>query len=79
MRESRLVIGIKLSDERHTAVLTDFAGTILAEATLATTPVRKSLDQMLDETGDLIRAVLGDRPLTAVTAVGIGAVGAGRP
>lgn len=75
--EGRRVIGIKLADERHTAVLTDFAGTILAEATLPSAPVRKSLDQMLDETGELITLLLAQvgQDLAVVAAVGIGLSG----
>ena len=77
VREGRHVIGIKLSDERHTAVLTDFAGTVLAEATLPTLPARKTLDQMLDEVASLIDALLAQaaRPLADVAAVGIGVSG----
>jgi predicted NBD/HSP70 family sugar kinase len=75
--EAGRVIGIKLSDERHSAVLTDFAGNRLAEATLPTPPIRKTLDQMLDETGALMDALLGSagRGLQDVTAVGIGLSG----
>jgi predicted NBD/HSP70 family sugar kinase len=75
--ERHHVIGIKLSDERHTAVLTDFAGTVLAKATLPTLPVRKSLDQMLDETGALMAEVTAplDLSLAEVAAVGIGVSG----
>ncbi|MFN4100381.1 MAG: ROK family protein [Pararhodobacter sp.] len=71
------VIGIKLSDERHTAVLADFAGTILAEAMLPTPPVRKSLDQIGDETDTLVERVLAEAglPREAISAVGIGISG----
>ena len=75
--ETRHVIGIKLSDERHSAVLTDFAGKMLADATLPTPPYRKTLDQILDEMGDLITALLSsaNRPMRDITAVGIGLSG----
>lgn len=71
------VIGIKLSDERHTAVLADFAGTILAEAMLPTPPVRKTLDQICDETATLVDRVLAEAGLdpAAISAVGIGISG----
>jgi predicted NBD/HSP70 family sugar kinase len=71
------VIGIKLSDERHTAVLTDFAGTVLGEATLTSAPVRKTLDQLLDELGALMDTLLAPHGLTVldIAAVGIGASG----
>lgn len=75
--EGRNVIGIKLSDERHSAVLTDFAGNRLAEASLPTPPIRKTLTQMLDEMGELVAILLSaapqDRP--NVAAVGIGLSG----
>lgn len=75
------VIGIKLSDERHTAVLADFAGNILAEAMLPTPPVRKSLDQICDETATLIARVLAEAGLGLddVAAVGIGISGLVEP
>ena len=75
--EARRVIGVKLSDERHSAVLTDFAGGILAEATLPTAPVRKTLEQMLDEVAALLDALMATagRPLSDVAAIGIGMSG----
>ncbi len=75
--ECHLVIGIKLSDEVHSAVLTDFAGNMVADASLPTPPVRKTLDQVLDEMGELMQAVLSsaNRQMTDVSAVGIGLSG----
>ena len=75
--EARRVIGVKLSDERHSAVLTDFAGGMLAEATLPTAPVRKTLDQVLDEIAALIEALMAaaGQPLSDVAAIGIGLSG----
>lgn len=71
------VIGIKLSDERHTAVLADFAGNILAEAILPTRPVRRTLEQVCDETSKLVERVLveGGMSLQDVSAIGIGLSG----
>ncbi len=75
------VIGIKLSDERHTAVLADFAGNILAEAMLPTPPVRKTLDQIAEETAQLVARVLAEAGLALddVAAVGIGISGLVEP
>lgn len=75
--EGRNVIGIKLSDERHSAVLTDFAGNRLAEATLPTPPIRKTLAQMLDEMAELVSILRASAPQDAanVAAVGIGLSG----
>ena len=77
VQEGRNVIGIKLSDERHSAVLTDFAGNTLAEATLPTPPIRKTEAQILDEMGALIDALTASAgiALSGVTAVGIGLSG----
>jgi predicted NBD/HSP70 family sugar kinase len=74
---ARHVIGIKLSDENHSAVLTDFAGEMQADATLPTTSTRKSLDEVLDEIDVLINLVLksAGKSLTDVSAVGIGMSG----
>jgi len=71
------VIGIKLSDERHTAVLTDFAGNMLAEATLPAPAVRKSVAQLLGEMSELIDELMAasGMSLAQVSAVGIGLSG----
>ncbi len=75
--ETHYVIGIKLSDENHTAVLTDLAGNQLADATLPTPPVRKTLDQLLAETEQLIMSLLTPRGMKVreVSAIGIGISG----
>lgn len=75
--EGRHVIGIKLSDERHSAVLTDFAGHMLADASLPTPPTRKSLDDLLDEIDALMQLVLteADKTLADINAVGVGLSG----
>ena len=77
VHQGRNVIGIKLSDEKHSAVLTDFAGNTLAEATLPTPPIRKTEAQILDEMGELISTLIASAglALTDVTAVGIGLSG----
>lgn len=75
--EGRHVIGIKLSDETHSAVLTDFAGQMLADATLPTPPTRKSLDALLEEIDALMDLVLkaAGKSLADISAVGIGMSG----
>lgn len=75
--EGRLVIGIKISDERNTAVLADFAGTILADAARPAPPMRRSLEQTCDEIDALIDAVLAQagRPRKDLLAVGVGLSG----
>ena len=71
------VIGIKLSDEVHTAVLTDFSGQMIADASLPTPPTRKSLPDLLDEIAVLMAQLLQavGKDLCDITAVGIGLSG----
>ncbi|WP_341212367.1 ROK family protein [uncultured Limimaricola sp.] len=70
--EGRLVIGIKISDERNTAVLVDFAGTVLADAARPASPMRRSLDQTCDEIGALIDAVLDQAGCARADLLGVG-------
>ena len=51
------VIGVKLSDELHTATLTDFGGNALASASQITTADKKSADELLTETEAIISKV----------------------
>lgn len=75
--EAAHVIGIKLSYNRHTAVLTDFAGTMLANAALPTTHTTRTMPQLLDEIDALIDGVLADTGKTRrdIRAIGIGMPG----
>ena len=75
--EGRRVIGIKVSDERHSAVLTDFAGNMLADATLPIPSATKSANELLDEMDALISLLLAQTPyqLSDINAVGIGLSG----
>jgi len=75
--EGRHVIGIKLSDEKHSAVLTDFAGRMLADATLPTPATRKTLDDLLEEMDALMAIVLAaaGKTLADISAVGVGMSG----
>jgi predicted NBD/HSP70 family sugar kinase len=69
--EARRVVGVKVSDERHTAVLADFSGRTLAEATRPTEARRKSLPELVDDLAPLL-ADLGGGP---VAALGVGLSG----
>lgn len=71
------VIGIKLSDEVHSAVLTDFSGQMVADASLPTPPTRKSQSDLLDEIAVLIARLLDSsgKQLCDIAAVGIGLSG----
>jgi predicted NBD/HSP70 family sugar kinase len=71
------VIGIKLSDEVHTAVLTDCSGQMVADTSLPTPPTRKTLPDMLDEIATLIAQLLDSsgKEICDIAAVGIGLSG----
>jgi len=71
------VIGIKLSHERHTALLTDFAGNMVAKAELATTLGARSLDRLLTDVDRLMTRLLdrAGKTLGDVSGVGIGMAG----
>ncbi|MFT6943619.1 MAG: putative NBD/HSP70 family sugar kinase [Yoonia sp.] len=75
--EARHVIGIKLSDGTHSAVLSDFAGHVVADTTLASPPGRKSLETVLEEIDCLMDLVLKEagKQLLDISAVGIGIAG----
>lgn len=71
------VIGIKLSDEIHTAVLTDFAGNVLADASFKTLLPRKDINVALDEMDVLITDLLTEsgKSMDQISAVGVGLSG----
>ncbi|MFC6759147.1 ROK family protein [Sulfitobacter porphyrae] len=77
MPDAAHVIGIKLSYNRHTAVLTDFAGNILADTALPTTQAVHSMPQLMEEIGALIDRILAEsgKALADIRAVGIGMPG----
>ena len=74
---SRFVIGMKLSDERHTAILLDLAGTVIAEAHLASGALRQTTTEVLAEVSTLIRKLLQKAGQThdSISAIGIGLPG----
>jgi len=75
--EFKHVIGIKLSDETHTAVLADFAGNIIADASFTTPNPRKDLAVILDEMDTLIAALLASagKTIAQISAVAVGLSG----
>ncbi|KQB97614.1 XylR family transcriptional regulator [Loktanella sp. 1ANDIMAR09] len=75
--EARYVIGIKLSDETHSAVLSDFAGRPVADTTIPSSSGRKSLDTVLEEVDVLIDRILkgANMTLPEISAVGMGIPG----
>ncbi|MGJ8623393.1 MAG: ROK family protein [Yoonia sp.] len=75
--EAAYVIGIKLAFHRHSAVLSDFAGQVVAQATLPAPDARRGTNVLLDEITALIAQLMqtADMPLSRVKAVGIGLPG----
>ena len=75
--EARHVIGIKLAEEVHSAVLSDLAGHVVADATMPSAHGRKPLDTLLEEIDQLMDLVLkqAGKQLSSISAVGIGMSG----
>ena len=71
------VIGIKLAFGRHTAVLADFAGNVIADAALNSSETRRTVSALLDETSQLVERLLAnaDKSASDVKCVGIGLPG----
>jgi predicted NBD/HSP70 family sugar kinase len=71
------VAGIKLSDREHTAVIVDFAGRLLASVAIRHAPRPRPLEDLLDETEQLIAEVTAKAgiPREALGAVGLGVPG----
>ena len=75
--DAHLVVGIKLSVHKHTAVLVDFAGRLIAAETLPRTPGVMAPGALLDATARLLERVCaqaGVRPAD-LSAVGLGVPG----
>jgi predicted NBD/HSP70 family sugar kinase len=71
------VVGMKLSDREHTAVVVDFAGNLLAGDAIARDPAPSSVAEMLDAVEDLLDAVCAKAGIDrhALSGVGIGVPG----
>lgn len=65
------VIGIKLSFKRHSAMLCDFAGNIIATATTDASDKRRSIDNLMAKITTLIERVTADGD-HKIGGVGIG-------
>lgn len=76
VREAAYVVGIKLSFERHSAVLSDFAGNVVTTATLPASGKRRSTDELLDEITALIDHII---QMSGKLIQDIGAIGIGFP
>jgi predicted NBD/HSP70 family sugar kinase len=74
---TRLVVGMKLSDRVHSAVLLDFAGNQLAEASLNSPVLSQHIDIVTDEAETLLVNLMKNagRPRSDVEAIGLGLPG----
>ncbi|MCR9123761.1 MAG: ROK family transcriptional regulator [Phyllobacteriaceae bacterium] len=75
--EARFVAGIKLSSPSHSAVIVDFAGNRIGEASAPRAHARHSTDDILTETADMLDAALRAAGLGRddLAAVGLGVPG----
>lgn len=71
------VMGIKLSDARHSAVIVDLAGNIVAESALSTPPRRRDTETLLEQLDKLVEQVLAaaDMAHDDLVTIGIGLPG----
>ncbi|MCF6444037.1 ROK family transcriptional regulator [Nereida sp. MMG025] len=76
-RGNRFVVGIKLGDNAHTAVLTDLAGRRYGTATLASPNKKQNLTTLLGQARQVLDMVLTDAGVTHADcrAVGVGIPG----
>jgi len=75
--EAGYVAGIKLSDQSHSAVILDFAGNRIADATLPNTASLQTFEEIVDAAETVLNNVLKDanKPVSSLTAVGLGLPG----
>lgn len=75
--DAHLVVGMKLSDREHTAVIVDFAGRLIADDTIPRRPDVMDLNGLLDATETLLDRVCAKAGLSRsdLSAVGLGVPG----
>jgi len=75
--EAGFVVGIKLSNDRNTATLSDFSGAVIASEVTNTQSGKRTLDCTLDQMGVLIEQLLTTvgKVASDIAAVGIGMAG----
>lgn len=75
--DAHRVVGMKLSDREHTAVVVDFAGNMLANAAVARDPGSSSVDQLLDAVEVLLDQVCAKAgvALGDLSGIGVGVPG----
>lgn len=74
---ARYVVGIKFGDLEHSAVVVDFAGTLIAETDLPCRAQKKSNQELVEEADTLLKDVLRKANLTQdqVSSIGVGLAG----
>lgn len=74
---AHFVVGIKLSDREHTAVIVDFAGNLVADVAQPRLPGPMELATLLDATDALVRVVCAKAGIdpSRLSAVGLGIPG----
>ena len=77
VQEAAYVVGIKLAAHRHTAVLVDLAGNVVADVAHVPDDSVRSLEQLLTDAETLVNALLksSGHPRQKVQAVGVGMPG----
>ncbi|SHE66321.1 Sugar kinase of the NBD/HSP70 family, may contain an N-terminal HTH domain [Loktanella atrilutea] len=77
VRGTRCVIGIKLADARHSAVLVDLSGQTVADVTLPTAGARKPVAALVEEVGTLVDRLLTEagQDIACVAGLGLGISG----
>lgn len=75
--EANFVIGIKISDEIHTAVLCDLAGNVVASAKYETKSLRKPLPDLIAECQALTETLLekAEKTLLEISYIAVGIAG----
>jgi|TARA_B110000240_G_C13511071_1_gene459414 predicted NBD/HSP70 family sugar kinase len=75
--EALHVVGVKLSDENHTAVLTDFGGNVIARTAQKTNANKKTQNELLNETEGLINKLCKIVQISpnSISAIGVGISG----
>lgn len=74
---AKLVVGMKLGDFGHSAVLTDFSGHVLAEIQLPSEKTKKQPEVLVDEADELLRRLCAaaSTEIESIDSVGIGISG----
>ena len=77
VRGTRCVIGIKLADARHSAVLVDLSGQTVADVTLPTAGARKPVAALVEEVATLVDRLLAEagQDIACVAGLGLGISG----